>query len=88
MKTAILLTIEHSKPIPDLTDIAAGRVYTLDGVSDVTAAIQDDRTGWPPGLLQDDDRGLSRALANTPHARRLAQQAALDINPFQHEQSK
>ena len=28
-------------------------------------------TGWPPGLLQDDDRGLSRWLANRPGARRL-----------------
>jgi hypothetical protein len=36
----------------------------------------DIRTGWPPGLLQDDDRRLSRALANTPHARRLAEEAA------------
>jgi hypothetical protein len=34
------------------------------------------RTGWPPGLLQDDDRRLSRALSNTPHARRLAEEAA------------
>lgn len=41
MKTTILMTIEHSKPIPDLTDIAAGRVYTLDGVKDVTATIQE-----------------------------------------------
>lgn len=37
------------------------------------------RTGWPPGLLQDDDRKLSRALANTPHARRHAEQAAAAI---------
>ena len=42
MKTTILMTIEHSKPIPDLTDIAANRVWPLDGVTGVTAAIQDD----------------------------------------------
>lgn len=41
MKTTILLTVEHSKPLPDLTHVAAGRVWTLDGVTDVTAAI------WP-----------------------------------------
>lgn len=42
MRTTILMVIEHRKPIPDLTDFAAGRVFTLDGVSDVTATIQDD----------------------------------------------
>lgn len=26
-------------------------------------------TGWPPGLLQDDDRGLSRWFASRPDAR-------------------
>jgi len=43
MKTTLIMTIEHSKPIPDLTDIAANRVWPLDGVTGVTAAIQDDR---------------------------------------------
>ena len=27
------------------------------------------KTGWPPGLLQDDDRKLSRWLASRPDAR-------------------
>lgn len=36
-------------------------------------------TGWPPGLLQDDDRSLSRALANTPHVRRHVEHAAAAI---------
>jgi hypothetical protein len=27
------------------------------------------KTGWPPGLLQDDDRGLSRWLSSRPDAR-------------------
>ena len=27
------------------------------------------KTGWPPGLLQDDDRKLSRWFANRPDAR-------------------
>lgn len=35
--TYILLKVEHSKPIPELSDIAAGRVYTLNNVDDVTA---------------------------------------------------
>ena len=42
MKTTLIMEIEHSKPIPDLTDIAANRVWPLDGVTGVTAAIQDD----------------------------------------------
>ena len=32
MQTKILLTITHTKPIPDLTDKVAGRVWTLDGI--------------------------------------------------------
>lgn len=42
MRTTLIMEIEHSKPIPDLTDIAANRVWPLDGVTGVTAAIQDD----------------------------------------------
>lgn len=37
------------------------------------------KTGWPPGMLQDDDRKLSRALAGTPHARAHADEAAQAI---------
>jgi hypothetical protein len=37
MQTIITLTIEHKKPILDLLDKVAGRVYTLDGVDDTTA---------------------------------------------------
>jgi hypothetical protein len=40
MKTTyVLLKIEHTKDIPDLTDIAAGRVYTVDKVHDASALI-------------------------------------------------
>jgi hypothetical protein len=35
------------------------------------------RTGWPPGLLQDDSRQLSKWLANRPGARRIVQQNQL-----------
>lgn len=34
-------------------------------------ADKDAITGWPPGLMQDDSRKLSKALANTPGARRM-----------------
>lgn len=43
MTSYLLLKLEHTKPIPDLTDIAAGRVYTLDRVNDVTASLIDER---------------------------------------------
>lgn len=37
-------------------------------------------TGWPSSrLLQDDCKGLSRWLSNTPGARRLAREAAEQI---------
>ena len=36
-------------------------------------------TGRAPGMLQDDDRGLSRWLASTPEAMRCARDAALNI---------
>lgn len=34
------------------------------------------KTGWPPGLLQDDDRRLSRWFASKPDARRVVRQNA------------
>jgi len=43
MKTTILLTIDHKKPFPDLTDVIADRIYTYvknqDASADVTAEI-------------------------------------------------
>lgn len=41
MRTTIVLTIEHDKPIADLLDKVAGRAYTISGVSDVTATLPD-----------------------------------------------
>ena len=38
----ILLKIEHSAPIPDLTDKVAGRAYTMDKIEDVTATLIDE----------------------------------------------
>lgn len=43
MTSYLLLKVEHTKPISDLTDIAAGCVYTLDKVNDVTASLIDER---------------------------------------------
>ncbi len=38
METLITLLVTHSKPIDGLAEIAAGRLYTLDGVDDVGVA--------------------------------------------------
>ena len=33
------------------------------------------KTGWPPGLLQDDCKGLSKWLSNQPDAKRRVREA-------------
>lgn len=38
-----------------------------------------EKTGWPPGLLQDDDKGLSRWFASKPDARRIVRQVGEEI---------
>ncbi len=35
MKTYLLIEVKHTKPIPDLADKAAGRIYTMNHVEDV-----------------------------------------------------
>ena len=40
------------------------------------------RTGWPPGLLQDDSRELSRWFAGRLGARRQAREAAATVATF------
>lgn len=54
MITTILLTVTHTKPLPDLTDMAAGRVYCLDGVEDVTADVVNDPPKGFFGLVSPD----------------------------------
>lgn len=36
MITIIQLEVHHKKPLPDLSDMAADRVYKMQGVNDVT----------------------------------------------------
>jgi len=43
------------------------------------AADNGGKTGSPPGMLQDDSRGLSRYLANSPHARQHVLEACAAI---------
>lgn len=44
------------------------------------------RTGWPPGLMQDDSRELSRWFASCLDARRVARQVAAEIAAARKEQ--
>lgn len=44
MQTKITLTINHSRPIPELCDLVAGRAYTLSHVEGVEANVALD---WP-----------------------------------------
>lgn len=37
--TQVLVTITHSKPLNNVTDIVAGRIYTVDGVENTTATL-------------------------------------------------
>lgn len=39
MKTILTMEVEHYKIIPELWDLVAGRAYTVDGVSNVTATL-------------------------------------------------
>lgn len=34
MKTFIVLSVTHDKPLPDLPELVAGRAWTIDGVTD------------------------------------------------------
>jgi hypothetical protein len=45
---------------------------------------QGGKTGWPPGLLQDDCRGLSKWLASQPDARRRVREAVAALEQFVH----
>lgn len=42
MKITLIVTIEHEKPIKDLPDIVAGRVWCYDGVTGAEAVIAPD----------------------------------------------
>ena len=42
------------------------------------------KTGWPPGLLQDDSKGLSKLLSNRPDAKRRVREALAE-QPAQQE---
>jgi hypothetical protein len=40
METIITLKITHAKPLPEIADKAAGRIYTMDGIDDVVVVTE------------------------------------------------
>lgn len=48
----IMLTVKMSKSIGELTDLVSGRVYTMDGVEDVTATLMEDDPSDPTQPLK------------------------------------
>ena len=44
-----------------------------------------EKTGWPPGLLQDDCRKLFNWFASKPDARRIVRRVAYEISKARHE---
>ena len=46
MRTYLLVEVSHTKQLPDLADVVAGRVWTLDGVRESTAKIISQDAGW------------------------------------------
>jgi hypothetical protein len=55
---------------------------SLDRLTEEQATV---KTGWPPGMLQDDSRELSRWLANRPGARLQVSAADLDARESERE---
>jgi len=53
-RTYLLLEIEASKDIPELTDKAAGRVYCMSGVEGATAILLDSREAYVLAAAQRD----------------------------------
>jgi len=56
-RTYLLLEVERSKDIPDLTDRAAGRVYSMDGIEGATAILLDSREAYELAKAQRDGHG-------------------------------
>jgi hypothetical protein len=74
--------IDHPEDYAGPTEMC-GRCHCLVQCGDYYAANglpkPDGFTGAPPGMLQDDSRGLSQWLASKPDARRHAREAAQAI---------
>ncbi len=45
-RTYLLVEVCHTKPLGNLADVVAGRVWTLDGVQSSTASVVSQNAGW------------------------------------------
>ena len=64
MRTTVVLVIDHKKPIPDLANLAAQRVYTIDGVADANVVA----SGEAPDAEVDAIADYYTSRKNGPHA--------------------
>lgn len=46
IRTYLLVEVEHKKDVPDLTDKAAGRLWTVPGVEGATAILLDSHEAY------------------------------------------
>lgn len=53
LETKLLLTVKHTKPIGEMTDLIAGRAYTMDGVEDATATLLEGENEDPSNLAKE-----------------------------------
>ena len=62
MKTVLILTVEHPKPMPDLTDLIAGRAWSIQGVEAAEARLVTDLAEWM--LPETRNNVIKLAIAN------------------------
>lgn len=75
IETKITLTIKHTRPLPDLCDLVAGRAYTLQHVEDVTAEVVEQDGAVPDDVGQLEYRGNSVSYI---HQKMTAYRGAVD----------
>jgi hypothetical protein len=74
-RVVCMLLAEEVRKLRQAHDIAV----TLGAIYANRADENGGKTGYPPGMLQDDSRALSRAFASTPDAKLHAREAAAAI---------
>lgn len=70
MQTKLTLTIDHTRPIPELCDLVAGRAYTLQHVEGVESAIVAD---WPTPCKGDRFAELNELVVKWASDRHIVQ---------------
>jgi hypothetical protein len=55
-RSYLLVEVTHSKPIPNLTDVVAGRIWSVDGVRESSARAISQDAGWA-AIQHDRDMG-------------------------------